>query len=189
MSGYAGRRGETLPWWLVLVEGIVVALFGLLLLVAPGASLFFMVQLLGLYLFIAGIFRIMSIFIDSSSWGLKLLVGVLCLIAGLAVLRHPLWSTIAAPAGLVIIVGFLAMLQGAAGLVVAFQGGGWGVGVLSVLGILFGLILVINPLIGVAALPFILGIFMLIGGIGAVVQAFRMRREAPTEQQQHRRVR
>jgi uncharacterized membrane protein HdeD (DUF308 family) len=186
VSSYAGRRGETLPWWLVLVEGILVALFGLLLLAAPGASLFFMVQLLGLYLFIAGIFRIISIFIDPTSWGLKLIAGVLCLIAGLAVLRHPLWSTIAAPAGLVIIVGFLAMLQGAAGLVVAFQGGGWGMGVLSVLGILFGLILVINPLIGVAALPFILGIFMLIGGVGAVVQAFRMRREAPAEQQPRR---
>ena len=44
------------------------------------------------------------------------------------------------------------MLQGAAGLIVAFQGGGWGMGALSVLGILFGLFLVINPLIGVAAL-------------------------------------
>ena len=175
MSTYTGRRGETLPWWVVLVEGILVALFGLLLLVAPGASLFFMVQLLGLYLFIAGIFRIIGIFLDPSFWGWKLVGGILCLIAGLAVLRHPLWSTIAAPAGLVIIVGFLAMLQGAAGLVVAFQGGGWGMGVLSVLGILFGLILVINPLIGVAALPFVLGIFMLIGGIGSVVQAFRMR--------------
>ena len=176
MSTYAGRRrGETLPWWLVLVEGILVVLFGLLLLVAPGASLFFMVQLLGLYLFIAGILRIMGIFLDSSFWGLKLVAGILCLIAGLAVLRHPLWSTIAAPAGLVIIVGFLAMLEGAAGLVVALQGGGWGMGVLSVLGILFGFILVINPLIGVAALPFVLGIFMLIGGVGAVGQAFRMR--------------
>ena len=171
----AGRRGETLPWWLVLVEGILVVLFGLLLLGAPGASLFFMVQLLGLYLFIAGIFRLIDIFIDSTSWGLKLIAGVLCLIAGLAVLRHPLWSAIAAPAGLVIIVGFLAILQGIAGLVVAVQGGGWGMGVLSVLGILIGLILVINPLIGVAAVTFILGIFMLIGGIGSVVQAFRMR--------------
>jgi uncharacterized membrane protein HdeD (DUF308 family) len=169
-----------------LVEGIVVALFGLLLLVAPGASLYFMVQLLGLYLFIAGIFRIIDIFIDPSSWGLKLLAGVLCLIAGLAVLRHPLWSTAVAPAGLVIIVGFLAIIQGAAGLIVAFQGGSWGMGILSVLGILLGFILVINPLIGVAALPFILGIFMLIGGVGAVVQAFRMRREAPAEQQPRR---
>jgi uncharacterized membrane protein HdeD (DUF308 family) len=168
------------------VEGILVALLGLLLLVAPGASLFFIVQLLGLYLFIAGIFRIIGIFLDSSSWGLKLLGGVVCLIAGLAVLRHPLWSTVGVPAGLVIIVGFLAMLQGAAGLVVAFQAGSWGMGILSVLGILLGLILVINPLIGVAALPFILGIFMLIGGVGAVVQAFRMRREAPAEQQPRR---
>lgn len=189
VSTYVGRSGETVPWWVVLVEGILVVLFGLLLLVAPGASLFFMVQLLGLYLFIAGIFRIVGIFLDSSFWGLKLVAGVLCLIAGLAVLDHPLWSTIAAPAGLVIIVGFLAILQGAAGLVAAFQGGGWGIGVLSVLGILFGLILVINPLIGVAALPFVLGIFALVGGIGAVVQAFRMRSEASAEQQGPRRVR
>jgi uncharacterized membrane protein HdeD (DUF308 family) len=183
VSSYAGGRSETLPWWLVLVEGIVLALLGLLLLVAPGASLFFIVQLLGLYLFIAGIFRVIGIFFDSSYWGLKLVGGVLCLIAGLAILRHPLWSTVGVPAGLVIIVGFLAMLQGAAGLIVAFQGGSWGMGILAVLGILLGLVLVINPLIGVAALPFILGGFMLIGGVGAVVQAFRMRREAQAGQQ------
>jgi hypothetical protein len=34
-----------------------------------------------------------------------------------------------------------------------------------------------------------LAIFMLIGGVGAVVQAFRMRREAAAEQQPRRRVR
>src|SRR5215217_3919560 len=39
VSSYANGRGEALPWGLVLVEGIVVALFGLILLVAPGASL------------------------------------------------------------------------------------------------------------------------------------------------------
>jgi uncharacterized membrane protein HdeD (DUF308 family) len=55
-------------------------------------------------------------------------------------------------------------------------------GVLSVLGILFGLFLEINPLIGVATLTFILAIFMLIGGVGVVVQAFRMRREAAAAQ-------
>ena len=55
MSSYAGGTGEALPWWAVLVEGIVVALFGLLLLVAPGASLSFLVLLLGIYLLIAGI--------------------------------------------------------------------------------------------------------------------------------------
>jgi uncharacterized membrane protein HdeD (DUF308 family) len=125
VSSYADGRGEALPWWLVLVEGIVVALFGLILLVAPGASLVLLVWLLGIYLLVAGISRIVGIFLDPSSWGWKLVAGVLSLIAGLAVLSNPLWSTTVASTWLVIIVGFLAMLQGAAGLVVAFQGGGW----------------------------------------------------------------
>jgi uncharacterized membrane protein HdeD (DUF308 family) len=186
VSSYAGGSGEALPWGLLLVEGIVVALFGLILLVAPGASLFFLVLLLGIYLFIAGIFRIVGIFLDSSSWGWKLAAGILCLVAGLAILSDPLWSTTLASTWLVILVGFLAMLQGVAGLVVALQGGGWGMGALSVLGILFGLFLVINPLIGVATLTLILAIFMLIGGMWAVVQAFRIRREAAAAQQSRR---
>jgi uncharacterized membrane protein HdeD (DUF308 family) len=128
VSSYAGRTGEALPWGLVLVEGIVVALLGLVLLVAPGASLVFLVQLLGIYLLIAGIFRIIGIFLDSSLWAWKLAAAILCLIAGLAILTNPLWSTTLASTGLVILVGFLAMLQGAAGLIVAFQGvvGAWG---------------------------------------------------------------
>jgi uncharacterized membrane protein HdeD (DUF308 family) len=183
VSSYAGGRAEALPWWLVLVEGIVGALLGLVLLVAPGASLVFLVWLLGIYLVIAGIFRIVGIFLDSSSWGWQLAAGILCLVAGLAILSNPLWSTTVASTWLVILVGFLAMLQGAAGLIVAFQGGGWGMGALSVLGILLGLFLVINPLIGVATLTLILAIVMLIGGVGAVVQAFRMMRREGAAQQ------
>jgi uncharacterized membrane protein HdeD (DUF308 family) len=182
VSNYAGGSSEALPWWLVLVEGIVAALLGLILLVAPGASLVLLVWLLGIYLLVAGISRIIGIFSNSSSWGWKLAAGILCLIAGLAILGNPLWSTTVASTWLVILVGFLAMLQGVAGLIVAFQGGGWGMGALSVLGILFGLFLVINPLIGVATLTLILAIFMLIGGVAAVVQAFRMRREAAATQ-------
>ena len=175
MSTYAGRRGETLPWWLVLLEGIVAALFGLLLLFAPGATLLFLVQVLGLYLFIAGLFRIIGIFIDSSLWGLKLAAGVLCILAGILVLRHPMWSGVLVPTVLVFYIGFLSIFQGGIGIFLAFRGGGWGIGVVGALGILFGLILVSNPIIGVATLPLALGIFMLAGGVVAVGQAFRMR--------------
>ena len=175
MSTYAGRRGESLPWWLVLLEGIVAALFGLLLLFAPGATLLFLVQVLGLYLFIAGLFRIIGIFVDSSLWGLKLAAGVLCILAGILVLRHPMWSGVLVPTVLVFYIGFLSIFQGGIGIFLAFRGGGWGIGVLGALGILFGLILVSNPIIGVATLPLALGIFMLAGGVVAVGQAFRMR--------------
>jgi len=40
---------------------------------------------------------------------------------------------------------------------------------------ILGLIVVFNPLIGVVALPFVLGGFMLVGGIGAIVASFRLR--------------
>jgi uncharacterized membrane protein HdeD (DUF308 family) len=175
VSTYAGRSGESLPWWLVILEGIVAAFLGFLLLIAPGATLLLLVQVLGLYLFIAGIFRVIGIFVDSSFWGLKLVAGLLCILAGVLVLRHPLWSGALVPTVLVFYIGFLSIFQGGIAIFLAFRGGGWGAGVLGVLGILFGFILVINPLVGVAALPFVLGIFMLVGGVVAVVQAFRMR--------------
>jgi uncharacterized membrane protein HdeD (DUF308 family) len=169
------RRGWILPWWLVMVEGVIVALFGLLLLTAPGATVLFMIQVLGLYLFVAGVLRIVDIFNDSSAWGLKLSLGILCLLASVLVLRHPLWSAALVPTVVVYYVGFLSLVQGGLGLFVGIREGDWGVGVLGALGILFGVLLVINPLIGVASLPFVLGFFMLVGGIAAVVQALRMR--------------
>src|SRR5215207_2496745 len=128
-------EGTTTPWWLVLLEGIFAAIFGLLLLTAPGATLIFLVQVLGFYLFIDGILRVVSIFIDHSLWGLKVVVGILGLIAGIVVLQHPLWSAIALPAYLVYFIGFLAMFQGFGGLIQAFRGGGWSAGILGVLSV------------------------------------------------------
>ena len=170
-----GMKETTFPWWLVLLEGIFAAIFGLLLLVAPGATLIFLVQVLGFYLLIEGILRLVSIFIDTSLWGLKLGIGILGLLAGIVVLNHPLLSALAIPTYIVYVIGFLAMFEGIVGLVHAFRGGGLGAGILGVLTSIFGLILVLNPLIGLVALPFVLGGFMLVGGIGAIVASFRLR--------------
>ena len=153
----AGVGQTTFPWWLVLLEGIFAAIFGILLLIAPGATLIFLVRVLGFYLFIEGILRIVSIFLDSSLWGLKLVIGILGILAGVVVLNHPLWSAIAIPTSIVYIVGFLAIFEGIGGLIQAFQGGGLGAGILGILVTFFGLILVLNPLIGLGALRFVLG--------------------------------
>jgi uncharacterized membrane protein HdeD (DUF308 family) len=170
-----GMRETTFPWWLVLLEGGFAAVFGILLLIAPGATLIFLVQVLGLYLFIEGILRLVSIFLDSSLWGLKLGIGILGILAGIAVLNHPLLSTIAIPTYIVYVIGFLAVFEGVGGVVQAFQGGGWGAGILGIVVTISGLIVLFNPLIGVVALPFVLGGFMLVGGIAAIVASFRLR--------------
>jgi uncharacterized membrane protein HdeD (DUF308 family) len=171
----AERESAAFPWWIVLLEGIFAALFGLLLLTAPGATLLYLVQVFGFYLLIGGILRMVSIFVDTSSWGWKLFGGILGILAGIVVLNHPLWSTIAIPTYLVYLISVLAIAEGAVCLFMAFTGDGWGIGILGILSIIFGLVVILNPLIGVVALPFVLGGFMMVGGIAAVVASFRLR--------------
>ncbi|MDX6381482.1 MAG: hypothetical protein QOI57_2506 [Rubrobacteraceae bacterium] len=175
MTTLTEREDAPFPWWLVLLEGIFAAVFGLLLLTAPAATLLFLIQVFGFYLFLGGTFRIVSIFTNPSSWGWKLAGGLLGIIAGILVLQHPLLSAIAIPAVVLYVLGFLSIVEGIFEVIAAFQGSGWGIGILGILRIVFGIILVLNPLIGVVALPFILGAFMLVGGIFAFVASFRMR--------------
>ena len=176
MTAYAERTdGTAFPWWLVMLEGIAAVILGLILLTAPGATLFVLIQVMGIFWLVGGIFRIVSVFIDSSLWGWKLFSGILGIIAGIVVLQHPLWSTLLVPAVLVFFLGIQAIITGGVSLVMAFQGEGWGVGIPGFLSIVFGLILLFNVWIGVAVLPFVLGAFGIVGGGFAVVMAFRMR--------------
>ena len=177
-STYAERpESISVPWWLVLLEGIAAVIIGLFLLTSPGITLLFLVQVTGFFWLIGGILRIVSIFVNSSSWGWKLLGGILGILAGIVVLQHPVWSTLLVPAIYVIILGIQGIISGSTTLLLAFQGGGWGVGILGVLSIVLGIVLLLNPLfIGVAVLPFVLGAFSLIGGIVAIVGAFMLHR-------------
>src|SRR6266536_721030 len=101
--------------------------------------------------------------------------GVFGVIAGLVVLQHPLLSALLVPALLTSLLGVVGLLIGAIGLAIGLTGGGWGPAVRGALSFLLGLVLLGNPLIGVALLPFVLGAVNLVGGIAAIAQAFRMR--------------
>jgi uncharacterized membrane protein HdeD (DUF308 family) len=109
------------PWWVVLLQGIFAALIGLLLLISPGATLLVLVQLLGFYWLIGGIFGIVSIFIDSSLWGWKLFAGILGILAGFAIIQYPLWSSLLVPATLVIFLGIEGLIIGVLNVIQAFQ--------------------------------------------------------------------
>ena len=114
-------------------------------------------------------------------WGWKLIGGIIGVLAGIVVLQHPLWSTLLLPAIYVIILGIQGIIIGGTSLVMAFRGGGWGAGILGALSIVFGIVLLLDPVfIGTAVLPLVLGAFALVGGIAAIVGAFRLRRSAPS---------
>lgn len=163
------------PWWLVLVHGIVTLLLGILFLVYPLGTLFVLVTLLGAYWFVSGIFGLVSLAHDRTNLGWKLVFGILGLTAGIAILAYPLYSTIVVPAIFVIFVGFWGLVMGFTGIFAAFRGGGWGAGITGAILVIFGFLVLLHPLITAVLLPFVLGIFGIIGGIAAIATAFMLK--------------
>jgi uncharacterized membrane protein HdeD (DUF308 family) len=163
------------PWWLVLLEGIVAIILGIVMLVYPDKSLVIVVQIFGIYLLIQGVLEFIKIFRDRSNWVWKLLAGIAGIIAGIFVLVNPLLSAALVPGLLSIVVGVAGIIVGIAGVVRAYKGEGIWIGILGVCIILLALILVANPVIGVATLPIALGIVAIVGGILLIAGAFSLR--------------
>ena len=163
------------PWWLVLIEGIALFVVGLLLLVSTQKTLVILVQFIGIYWLVKGIFYIISLFIDRTAWGWKLLMGIVGIIAGLLVLQHPLWSAILVPGTMVWILGISGIVAGIVGLVRGFQDADWGVGILSAVAILLGLFFLANTLISAVLLVWISAIFSIVGGVIVVIMALTFR--------------
>jgi uncharacterized membrane protein HdeD (DUF308 family) len=137
----ASSRESIIPWWAVLIQGIAAIILGILLIVSPRMTTLVLVQFLGIYWLVSGIFDIVAIFVNSTLWGWKLLSGILGILAGIIIIQHPLWSAILIPTTLVIILGIQGIIIGAISLVRAFRGGGWGIGILGIVSIFFGLVL------------------------------------------------
>ena len=175
---FATSEIESKYWWLVLLQGIAVLILGILLITNPAVTVATLVIFLGIYWLIDGVFSLIRIFVGHSDihWGWLLARGILGILAGLYVVQHPLWATLLVPAVLVIVMGIQGIIMGTIGLVQAFKGGGWGVGILGGINIIFGLILLFNALIAATVLPFVLGIFGIVGGIIAIIQSFRIRK-------------
>lgn len=176
MTAEAMERGRAdFPWWLVLIEGIALVILGILLVIKPGMASLIFVQFLGIYWLIAGIFRIISIFLDRSMWGWKLFAGILGILAGIFVLQYPVWSPVVILSTMVIILGIQGIIYGGIGLFQAFKGAGWGAGILGAVSIAFGIYLLANIGAATLALPWVMGILAIVGGVAAVVMAFRLK--------------
>jgi uncharacterized membrane protein HdeD (DUF308 family) len=179
MEDAATLETRQAPWWLLLLGGILTVIVGILLLTNPAKTTVVLVWALGLYWVIQGIFTLIGMFMDHSAWGWKLFIGLLSILAGLIVLRNPLVAGVTIPTLLILLLGIQGLIVGIVMLVMAFKGGGWGMGILGVLSIIFGIILIANFTAPGATLAFIwaAGILAVAGGAIQIVQSFRQRSE------------
>lgn len=168
-------------WWLLLIEGIAAVIIGAILLLAPAktAANFYqtLVQLLGIYWIISGVLLLVNMFLDHTAWGWKLFMGIVSIIAGGYILMYPIAAAVALPRIFVLVLGIWGLMQGILYLVLAFKGGGWGMGILGGLLILLGIYLVANytaPGMGLA-MVWAVAVTAVIGGVLLIFQAFRQR--------------
>jgi uncharacterized membrane protein HdeD (DUF308 family) len=169
------------PWWLTLISGILAVIVGATLLWGGLANkvqtYMLIVTLIGIWWMVQGIFDIIGIFIDKSMWGWKLFIGIISIFAGYYVLAYPIVSAIALPKIFVLVLGIWGLMYGIILLIMAFQGGGWGAGILGVLGIIFGISLMANyymPGMGLAML-WTAALFAFFGGFVMIFRAFQQR--------------
>ena len=184
LRGVAGPEYDLLiamlarNWWAIGIRGVVGILFGLVALFLPGATMLSLVLLFAAYIFVDGVFGIVSAVRAARAherWGLLVLEGLVDIaVAAIAVL----WPGITVVA-FVFLVAFWAILTGVLELAAAFRlnfidGRGWLIfgGIVS---ILYGALLIVAPMIGAVVLTWWLGAYALVFGVCLVVLAFKLR--------------
>ncbi|KKG90435.1 HdeD family acid-resistance protein [Methanosarcina mazei] len=163
------------PWWVVLLEGIFAIIVGLFLLYSPAITTVILIQVLGIFWLAGGILSVLGAFVFSGNRMWELLSGILSIIAGIVILTYPIYSPFIVLTLFVIFIGVWAIISGAVKLVSGLKGEGWGTGILGIVTIILGLLLLANTLVGALALPWVFGIFLVIGGIGGVIGGLKMR--------------
>ena len=172
------------PWGFLLIQGIAMVIIGAILLWAPAKdkieTYLLLVNLLGIYWIISGVLDLVHMFTDHTGWGWKLFMGIISIIAGFYVVSYPVAAGVALPRVFVLILGIWGLMQGTVALIMAFKGGGWGMGALGVIGIIFGLILIGDymSLGSGLAMVWAAAIWAFIGGFFMIIRAFQQRKLA-----------
>lgn len=170
------RSGLDRVWWILLIDGIATLVLGVLLLLNPAASAVALTLFLGVWLLIQGIMSFVHIFVeDNVPWYWNTLWGILGVASGILVMANPLIATVIAGTTIVFLIAFNAILMGIIALIRGFQGAGvWQI-VLGIINVAIGVYLMFNPLGAAVALPWVLGLFAIFGGVSLVFMAFQAR--------------
>jgi uncharacterized membrane protein HdeD (DUF308 family) len=169
-------------WWVPMTLGSLSIMVGVVMFVWPDATLRVVAVLVGLWVLLAGIARILGAFLPGRGVGRQVLsgiVGVLLVIAGVACLR----DLVKALALLAVIIALAWMFGGLAWIVLAAQTTGATRGLLLAVGILsigVGVLVVALPELSLTALVYLTAATAIVVGAGELGVAFQLRR-APSE--------
>lgn len=172
----ATQEKPPIQWWLVLIQGIATLLIGIFLLTDPVLTSRMIVFYIGIYWLVTGVLSLVRIFTDRGNTVWKLISGIIGILAGWFLVSNITdGATLVFGIAAVIILGVQGIIMGIFGLVESFQGAGWGPGIIGAISIVIGFMLLGSPLGYALVLPWVIGIFAIVGGIFTIFFAFRLR--------------
>jgi uncharacterized membrane protein HdeD (DUF308 family) len=166
-------------WWLLLLQGVLSIIFGILALAWPARTLLVLLLLFGWFVLLNGIVAIVSAIGAAASrrpWGWRFAAGILGVLAGVIVLRWPGETAVT----LLLFVGLWAIVVGLIQLIGAIADhdaipSAWLLALEGVISLLFGIAMVVWPVTGLLTLVLLVGIYAIVHGILYCALAFQVR--------------
>jgi uncharacterized membrane protein HdeD (DUF308 family) len=165
-------------WWLIALRGVFAILFGIIAFAAPGAVMLTLALFFAAYLLVDGVIGIAAAVRAARAherWGLLLAEGALNIVMGLIAAVFPVSAVLA----FVFVTAAWALITGGLMLAAAFKltqahGRLW-LALGGIVSVIWGVLLVIAPLVGAVVLTWWLGAYALVFGIALLVLAFQLR--------------
>jgi uncharacterized membrane protein HdeD (DUF308 family) len=165
-------------WWLIALRGVFAILFGIVAFAAPGAVMLTLALFFAAYLLVDGAIGIAAAVRAARAherWGLLLAEGALNIVMGLIAAVFPVSAVLA----FVFVTSAWALITGGLMLAAAFKltqahGRLW-LALGGIVSVIWGVLLVIAPLVGAVVLTWWLGAYALVFGIALLVLAFQLR--------------
>lgn len=163
-------------WGVLLFLGIVSIVVGAIAVIWPGKTVLVVAVIFAIWLIVTGIFEIVRGFGRGLSGGMRallLITGILSVILGLLMFRSAfqLIEIFAIFVGIAFLFrGFAALFMGAE----VKEGRGWNIfgGIVMLIG---GIVILVWPGISLVTLTWVIGIWLIVGGIFEVIASFRLR--------------
>jgi uncharacterized membrane protein HdeD (DUF308 family) len=162
-------------WWLLLFVGLASLVAGVVLVAQPSDSLATLAVVVGIFLLIDGIVELVSALgRDVENRAIAAILGVLGIVVGIALIRHPFHGVSA----IGILIGIWLVASGVIRLLRAVVSRHpLLASLIALVEIVAGIAIVANPHIGYTTLAVLTGIWLIINGIGTVAFGWSIRSE------------
>jgi uncharacterized membrane protein HdeD (DUF308 family) len=158
-------RAATGGWWLLLLVGVLSIAVGVTILIKPGNSLATLAVIAGIFLLVDGILELVASLIHGTqNRGMVALLGVLSVIVGVLLIRHPIQGITA----IALLIAIWLIAVGVVRIIAAFEideHRGWNI-VAGAVELIAGIVIVSDPHIGFATLALLVGIAFIVNGMG-----------------------